>query len=88
MHRENYVFFDVSLISPSRPSGAKWDPKVSQMGALGAQSGAKWSQVSAKGLTGRAKMPQHMTKSTSQERFFSPEAPRDPNQVIVKQTFV
>ena len=31
-----------SLISPSRPSGAKWDPKVSQMGALGAQSGLKW----------------------------------------------
>ena len=46
------------------------------MGALGAQSGAKWSQVSAKGLPGRAKVPQNKRKSTPQERSFSPEAPR------------
>ena len=76
---EKTQFFSMfSLLSPSRPRGAKWDPKVSQMGALGAQSGAKWSQVSAKGLPGRAKVPQNRRKSTPQERSFSPEAPRDP----------
>ena len=39
-----------SLVAPSHPKGAKWRPKVSQMGALGSQMCSKWSHVAPQGL--------------------------------------